>query len=157
MSSLDHSQAPSFSEFKEMIQVNIENAMILNSKLIGSKCLEIDSKIFHLLLPVTSNIKSIPNFSHFNQKKILGMSLKHMVNCCKEDLIKNPVFFSMIDIQTLDEIFLQRFEINETIPKEELEEYKKNYQRSIDLLVKLMDSKLSGLDFGKKFWNLSDL
>ncbi len=131
--------------------------MILNSKLIGSKSLEIDSKIFHFLLPVTSNIKNIPNLSHFNLKKMLGLSLKHMVNCCKEDLKQNPVFFSMIEINTFDEVFLQRFEINETITKEELEEYRKNHNKSLDLINKLLDNSLSGLDFGKKFWNLSDL
>jgi hypothetical protein len=88
---------------------------------------------------------------------MLGLSLKHMVNCCKEDLKQNPVFFSMIEINTFDEVFLQRFEINETITKEELEEYRKNHNKSLDLINKLLDNSLSGLDFGKKFWNLSDL
>ncbi len=137
-----------------MTQINTENSMILNSKLISNKVLEIDSKIFHFVLPQTSNLKVIPNFA---PKKILGQSLKHLVNCCKEDLIKNPVFFSLISIETLDDGYIKRFEITETIAQEEIKLLRENYDKSIELICKLMDKKLSGLDFGKKFWSISDL
>jgi hypothetical protein len=137
-----------------MTQVNIENAMLLNSKLLSAKILEIDSKIFHLMLPHTKNLEAVPNFL---PKRMLGQSLKHMVNCCKEDLIKNPVFFSLINIDTFDKEYLHRFENNKTIPQEDIEKYKANYNQSIELINKLLSSKLSGLDFGKKFWSLEDL
>jgi hypothetical protein len=136
-----------------MTQTNIENAMILNSKLLSSKRLEIDSKIFHLVLPSTKILDNIPSFA---QKRMLGQSLKHLVNCCKEDLIKNPVFFSLITIQTLDQIYLKRFENNETLTKEEIQFFNDNYNKSIDLICYLLSDKISGLDFGKKFWNLDD-
>lgn len=137
-----------------MTQVNIENAMLLNSKLLSAKILEIDSKIFHLKLPQTKNLEAVPNFL---PNRMLGQSLKHMVNCCKEDLIKNPVFFSLINIDTFDNEYQHRFENNKTIPTEDLEKYKTNYTQSIMLINKLLSNKLSGLDFGKKFWSLDDL
>lgn len=154
MTCLDHSYAPVYHELREMTKTNIENAMILNSKLLKSKNLEIDSKIFHFILPMTSNIKNLVNFY---PNKLLGNSLKHMVNCCKDDLKINPVFFSIIDIQTLDYIYINRFENNETITNQELIDLKNNYSKSIDLISKLLDAKLSGLDFGKKFWKLTDI
>lgn len=137
-----------------MTQINVENAMILNSKLIGSKKLLIDSKIFHFDLPITTNILGIENYQ---PKRILANSLMHMVNCCKEDLKMNPVFFSLININTLDKIFLDKFQENQSIPNEEIMSLKNNYEKSQDLIVKLLDKSISGLDFGKKFWNLSDL
>ena len=128
--------------------------MLLNSKLLSAKVLEIDSKILHLVLPQTKNLEIIPQFF---PKRMLGQSLKHMVNCCKEDLIKNPVFFSLINTETLDEEFIKRFENNKTISEEDISKYKMNYDKSLELINRLLSDKLSGLDFGKKFWNLDDL
>lgn len=136
-----------------MTQINIENSMILNSKLILKNRLEIDSKIIHFQLPSFKSLEKIPNFY---PKKMLGSALKHMVSCCKEDLIKNPVFFSLVSIDTIDEAYQKRFINNKTITEENLKNLKENYNKSVDMITYLLNDKLSGLDFGKKFWTLED-
>jgi hypothetical protein len=137
-----------------MTEINIENSMILNSKLLATNKLKVESKIIHLVLPSTSNIKNIPGF---HPKRLLGNSLKHMVNCSKQTLEKNPVFFSLVSIETYDKSFINRFENNISIPKEENQIYGLNYDKSIDLISCLLSDKLDPLEFGKKFWSLNDL
>lgn len=136
-----------------MTQTNIENSMILNTKIIASKKLEINSKILHFIFPTPSNLNKIPEFY---PRRLLGQSLKNMVKVSKEELTKTPVFFSLADIETFDNIYLKRFENNETIPKEELEKYINNYQNSLNLVGNLLSNQVESLEFGKKFWNLRD-
>ncbi len=137
-----------------MIQTNTESPMLLNSRLIGKNKIEIGSKILHLFIPITSNLKNLPEF--FPQR-LFSQSMKHMVKCLKDELVKNPVFFSLLKCQTFDDQFFMRFEFNKTIPKEEIDQYKKNYDTSIELVRYLMSDKIEGLEFAKKFWELNDL
>ena len=144
---------PIYSELKLMTQINIENPMLLNSKLLSSKKLEINSKIMHLVLPSTNNLKKVDFFP----KRLLGQSLKHMVKCFKEVLTLNPVFFSLVNIETLDPEYIHRFNNNKSISEEEIKLYTENYEKSVDLICHLLSDKVDCLDFGKKFWSLSDL
>lgn len=137
-----------------MIKTNIENPIHLNSTLIGRGKIEIGSKILHILNPTTSNLKNIPEF--FPQR-LFSQSIKHMVKCLKDDLVKNPVFFSLLKSQSFDEDFLKKLEYNETIPKGEIDEYRKHYKSTLDLIVYLMSNKIEGMEFANKFWDVNDL
>jgi hypothetical protein len=138
-----------------MTQTNIEGPMLLNSSIVKNNLIEINSKVLHLLLPSVSNFKTIKEIN-FHPHRMMAQSLKHMVKCFKEDLIKNPIFFSLIKISTLDQSFIERFENNKTIPNEELEIYKKNYDKSLDFLCYLLSNKVDSLEFGKKLWDLQE-
>src|SRR5687767_1632478 len=104
-----------------MTKVNIESPMILNSKLIQANKLAIDSKVIHLELPLTENLKKI---KEYNPNQLLSQSLNHMIKCLKTDLAKNPVFFSTAKIKSMDSIYMERFENNNTISFESLSGYK---------------------------------
>jgi hypothetical protein len=137
-----------------MIQTNIENPMHLNSRLISRNKVEIGAKILHYLAPTTSNIKNLPDFFPL---RMFSQSMKHMIKCMKEDLTKNPVFFSLLKAQSFDEEYLNRFENNKTIPQDEIDEFRNNYENTVELINCLLSDKLEGHDFAKKFWDLNDL
>jgi hypothetical protein len=163
----DNSILPHYSELKKMNEINIEIPMLLNSDLIKRDIFYLNSKIIHLQFKNTSNnfleLKSGIGLltdrkeNHFSQERLFKFAFNHMVNCLVPLLKKNPVFFGVIKFETYDRSFLDEFEINRSIKKDEINLFRKNYLDTIDLINYLASDKLNSYEMGRKIWNINDL
>jgi hypothetical protein len=145
-----------FDEFKNMIKTNIENSFLLNSKLISNQLITINSKILHLL-PPEIDFKN-KQFPITQPKKLLSESLKNLVKCAKQDLIKNPIFMSYLKLNSCDLCLLDNFynKNDDLLNEDRYNEMKMDYHNTIKNITYLMSKKVDSLEFGKKFWNDKD-
>lgn len=163
----DNSILPAYAELKKMNEVNIEIPMLLNSEFIKRDIFYVNSKIIHLQFQNTSNnflqlkndlgLLNDKNEKHFSHERMFKYAFNHMVSCLVPLLKKNPVFFGLVKCETYDKEFLDEFEINRAIPKEELNHFRKNYLETIDLVNYVVSDKLDSYEMGKKIWTLTDL
>jgi hypothetical protein len=122
--------------------------MLLNSHLYSNNKILINGKIIHLVMPTASNLL-IPGFF---PKKLAGQSLKNMIISMREKLKINPVFFSLVNLNSFDNLYHEMFEYNNSIPIDEINTYKKNYEKNVDFIVKLLS--IDSVEFGKKIWDI---
>jgi len=150
-----------------MNEINIEIPMLLNSDLLKRDIFYINSKIIHLELKNTANnflpLKSDLGLlndkkeKHFSQEKLFKYAFNHMVSCLVPFLKKNPVFFGVVKCDSYDKSYLEDFELNRTIPKEEINHFKKSYLETIDLINFLISDELDSYEMGKKIWTVKDI
>lgn len=131
-----------------MTRINLEHSMLLNSYIVNNQKLLINSKIIHLLMPSSSNLA----IAGFLPKKLAGQSLKNMIISMREKLKVNPVFFSLVNLSSFDKMYSDMFEYNNSIPIEEIQNYRDNYDKNLDFIVDIL--KIDSLEFGKKIWNV---
>jgi hypothetical protein len=134
-----------------MLKTNIENAMKLNGILLAKNKLMINSLVLHLVPPVTKNLL----IDDFSPNKLLGQSLKNLVSTQKEVLKKNPVFFCLAKIGTFDKSYRKMFMHNGTLKADELERYTNNYEKSLDLIKKLVE--MDPLIAAKSIWDVEKI
>jgi hypothetical protein len=125
--------------------------MKLNGSLILKNKLLINSKISHLIPPVASNVKNIDNFY---PNKLIGQSIKNLVNSYRESLKLNPVFFSLIQIRTFDKLYMDMFKNNLTINSSELNSYLQNYNKSIDFIKTILSK--DSVEAAKSIWDINN-
>jgi hypothetical protein len=70
----------------------------------------------------------------------------------REKLKINPVFFSLVNMSSFDNMYSDMFEYNNSIPLEEINSYRKNYDKNLDFIIKLLS--IDSVEFGKKIWDV---
>jgi hypothetical protein len=133
-----------------MLRTNVENSMRLNALLMGQEKLLINSRVLHLVPPVTSNLSS-----DFYPNKIIGQSIKNFIMNQKEKLKITPVFFSLIKIGTFDKSFSDMFRYNNSLDEKELQKYEANKEKSLDLIKKVM--KMDHVEAAKNIWDVEKI
>lgn len=163
----DNSILPSYGELKKMNEVNVEIPMLLNSDLMKKELFNINSKIIHLQFPnTTNNFLQLNNDlgllddkkeKHLSHERLFKYAFNHMVSCLIPLLKNNPVFFGIVKCETYDKDFVDEFEFNRSISKEDVIHFRKNYLETIDLINYISSEKLDSYEMGKKIWTIQDL